>query len=288
MAAPVRRRGPCSTGQEADVVTLALASDIDAPQERGLVAKGWASRLPWNATPWTSTIVFLVRKGNPKAIHDWSDLVRPGISIITPNPKTSGGARWNYLAAWGSALHLPGGSDATAEAFLRNLFRQVPVLDTGARGATNSFVQRGLGDVLLTWEAEALLAAHELGPDRFDVVSPPESILAEPPVSVVDRVVDRRGTREAATAYLEFLFSPDGQSIGGKALLPTARSGTGAGGTVPSGEDVRYRQPGRLDRCAEAAFRRWRRVRPHLRPGTVSLRQARGGPGENAHVRTPT
>ncbi len=203
-------------GQEADVVTLALASDIDALEQRGLIAKGWASRLPWNATPWTSTIVFLVRKGNPKAIRDWADLVRPGIAIITPNPKTSGGARWNYLAAWGYALHQPGGSDASAEAFLRKLFKQVPVLDTGARGATNTFVQRGLGDVLLAWEAEALLASRELGPDKFDIVYPPESILAEPPVSVVDRVVDKRGTREAATAYLEFLFSPEGQAIGGR------------------------------------------------------------------------
>ncbi len=203
-------------GQEADVVTLALASDIDALQQRGLIAKDWQSRLPWNATPWTSTIVFLVRKGNPKGIHDWADLVNPGISIITPNPKTSGGARWNYLAAWGWALHQPGGSPATAEMFLGKLFKQVPVLDTGARGATNSFVQRGLGDVLLAWEAEALLATHEFGPDKFDVVYPPESILAEPPVSVVDRVVDKRGTRDAATAYLEFLFSDEGQSIGGK------------------------------------------------------------------------
>jgi sulfate transport system substrate-binding protein len=203
-------------GQEADVVTLALASDIDALAQRGLIAKDWQTRLPRNATPWTSTIVFLVRKGNPKGIHDWSDLVRPGIAIITPNPKTSGGARWNYLAAWGWALHQPGGSEATATAFLGKLFKQVPVLDTGARGATNSFVQRGLGDVLLAWEAEALLASHELGPDQFDVIYPPESILAEPPVSVVDRVVDKRGTREVATAYLEFLFSPEGQTIGGK------------------------------------------------------------------------
>ena len=203
-------------GLEADVVTLALASDIDALQRAGLIATDWQSRLPWNATPWTSTIVFLVRKGNPNSIHDWPDLVKPGVAIITPNPKTSGGARWNYLAAWGWALHQPGGSPASAEAFLRKLFKQVPVLDTGARGATNSFVQRGLGDVLLAWEAEALLATHELGPDKFDLVYPPESILAEPPVSVVDRIVDKHGTRDAATAYLEFLFSDEGQSIGGK------------------------------------------------------------------------
>lgn len=203
-------------GQQADVVTLALAYDIDALAQRGLVATNWQSRLPNNATPWTSTIVFLVRKGNPKGIRDWGDLVRPDIAVITPNPKTSGGARWNYLAAYGWALHQPEASEATATAYLGKLFAHVPVLDTGARGATNSFVQRGLGDVLLAWEDEALLAARDIGPGQFDIVYPPESILAEPPVSVVDRVVDKRGTRAAAEAYLSFLFSPEGQSIGAR------------------------------------------------------------------------
>jgi sulfate transport system substrate-binding protein len=203
-------------GQPADVVTLALAADIEALAERGLIAANWQTRLPFNATPWTSTIVFLVRKGNPKGIRGWADLVRPGVSIITPNPKTSGGARWNYLAAWGWALHQPNADESSAEHYMHQLYQQVPVLDTGARGATNSFVQRGLGDVLLAWEAEALLAVKDLGPGRFDVIYPPESILAEPPVSVVDQVVDRRGTRKPATAYLEFLFTPEGQAIGAK------------------------------------------------------------------------
>jgi sulfate transport system substrate-binding protein len=200
-------------GLAADVVTLALASDIDALAERGLLARDWQTRLPDNSTPYTSTIVFLVRKGNPKALRDWGDLPRPGVGVITPNPKTSGGARWNYLAGWGWALRQPGGSPATAETYLRALFKQVPVLDTGARGATNSFVQRGLGDVLLAWENEALLAADELGPDKFDIVYPSVSILAEPPVAVVDSVVDRRGTRPAAEAYLRFLYTGEAQDI---------------------------------------------------------------------------
>ncbi len=200
-------------GLEADVVTLALASDIDALAARGLLAKDWATRLPDGATPSVSTIVFLVRKGNPKALHDWPDLVRPDVAVITPNPKTSGGARWNYLAAWGWALHQDGGSEATAQAYLRALFHQVPVLDTGARGATNSFVQRGLGDVLLAWENEALLAREELGPDKVDVVYPSLTILAEPPVAVVDSVVDRKGTRAVAQAYLEHLYTPEGQEL---------------------------------------------------------------------------
>jgi sulfate transport system substrate-binding protein len=203
-------------GLQADVVTLALASDIDALAERGLLARDWQSRLPDNATPYTSTIVFLVRKGNPKRLLDWSDLIRPDVSIITPNPKTSGGARWNYLAAWGWALRQPGGSEAGAEAFLGKLFKQVPVLDSGARGATNTFVQRGLGDVLLAWENEALLAADELGPDKFDIIYPSLSILAEPPVAVVDKVVDARGTRPAAEAYLRYLYTPAGQDIVGR------------------------------------------------------------------------
>jgi sulfate transport system substrate-binding protein len=203
-------------GLAADVVTLALAYDIDALADRGLLAKDWAGRLPDNSVPTTSTIVFLVRHGNPKAIKDWPDLVKPGVSIITPNPKTSGGARWNYLAAWGWALRQPGGSEATATEYLRHLFQQAPVLDTGARGATNSFVQRGLGDVLLAWESEALLANHELGPDKFEIVYPSISILAEPPVAVVDSVVDKKGTRAVAQAYLEYLYTPDGQDLAAK------------------------------------------------------------------------
>jgi len=203
-------------GLEADVVTLALAYDIDAIQEKGLVKPGWQKRLPHNSSPYTSTIVFLVRKGNPKKIRDWNDLVRPGVSVITPNPKTSGGARWNYLAAWGYALHQKGGNDAKAKEFVAKLFKNVPVLDSGARGATNTFVQRGLGDVLLAWENEAFLAINELGPDKFEVVTPPESILAEPPVTVVDKVVDRHGTRKVAEEYLKYLYSPEGQKIAAK------------------------------------------------------------------------
>lgn len=200
-------------GLEADVVTLALAYDVDALRQRGLVAAGWQKRLPGNATPYTSVVVFLVRKGNPKGIRDWDDLVRPGVSVITPNPKTSGGARWNYLAAWGFAGGRPGGSDKAARAFVTRLFANVPVLDSGARGSTTTFVQRGIGDVLIAWESEALLAVEKIGRDRVEVVFPSVTILAEPPVAVVDKVVDRRGSRRAAQAYLEFLYTPEAQSI---------------------------------------------------------------------------
>jgi sulfate transport system substrate-binding protein len=200
-------------GLDADVVTLALAYDIDAIQGKGLIRPGWQNRLPHNSSPSTSTIVFLVRKGNPKKIRDWNDLVKPGIAVITPNPKTSGGARWNYLAAWGYALKQPGGNEARAREFVKRLYQNIPVLDSGARGATNTFVQRGLGDVLLAWESEALLAISKLGFDKFQVVTPSTSILAEPPVAVVDRVVDRRGTRQVAEAYLRFLYSDEGQKI---------------------------------------------------------------------------
>ena len=201
-------------GLPADVVTLALAADIDAVASQGkLLPINWASRLADNSSPYTSTIVFLVRKGNPKGIKDWSDLVKPGIQVITPNPKTSGGARWNYLAAWGWALKQPGGSDATAKEFVRKLYKNVPVLDTGARGATTTFVQRGLGDVLIAWENEALLAIKELGADKLQIVVPTVSVLAEPPVAVVDKVVLRRGTREVAQAYLQYLYSKEGQEI---------------------------------------------------------------------------
>jgi sulfate transport system substrate-binding protein len=200
-------------GLEADVVTLALAYDIDAIAKTGILSTDWATRLPQRSAPYTSTIVFLVRKGNPKGIRDWDDLVKPGVSVITPNPKTSGGARWNYLAAWGYALGKNGNDDAKAEAFVKQLFANVPVLDTGARGSTTTFAERGIGDVLLAWENEALLAVKKLGADRFEVVVPSVSILAEPPVAVVDDNVDRRGTREAATAYLRFLYTPEGQKL---------------------------------------------------------------------------
>ena len=199
-------------GLAADVVTLALAYDIDAVARAGIIATDWASRMPSNSAPYTSTIVFLVRKGNPKGIKDWGDLVKPGVVVITPNPKTSGGARWNYLAAWGYALRQPGGSDATALDFVSKLYANVPVLDSGARGATNTFVQRAIGDVLLAWENEAYLAVQEAG-DGIDIVVPSLSILAEPPVAVVDGVVDKRQTRPVAEAYLQFLYSPQGQEI---------------------------------------------------------------------------
>lgn len=203
-------------GLSADVVTLALAYDIDEIAQRGLIAKDWQKRLPNNSSPYTSTIVFLVRKGNPKGIKDWPDLGKPGVGVITPNPKTSGGARWNYLAAWGYALKQPGGSDKTAQEFLSRIYKNVPVLDSGARGSTTTFVERGIGDVLITWENEALLAIKELGPDKVEVVAPSLSILAEPPVTLVDKVVDRRGTRKAAEAYLNYLYSEQGQEIAAK------------------------------------------------------------------------
>lgn len=201
-------------GLDADVVTLALAYDIDEIGEKArLIPGNWQSRLPHNSAPYTSTIVFLVRKGNPKRIRDWDDLARPGVSVITPNPKTSGGARWNYLAAWGYALKKRGGDERKAEEFVGRLYRNVPVLDSGARGSTTTFVQRGIGDVFLSWENEAFLAVNELGKDRFEIVVPSMSILAEPPVAVVDKVVDRRKTRAAAQAYLEYLYTPEGQEI---------------------------------------------------------------------------
>jgi len=203
-------------GLPADVVTLALAYDVDAVADHGLLAKDWQQRLPDNASPYTSTIVFLVRKGNPKGIKDWPDLLKSDVKVITPNPKTSGGARWNFLAAWGYALKQPGGNEAKARAFVRDLYRHVPVLDTGARGATNTFVQRGIGDVLLAWENEALLSQRELGKDGFQIVLPSVSILAEPPVALVDKNVDQHGTREVAQAYLKFLYSPQGQELEAK------------------------------------------------------------------------
>jgi sulfate/thiosulfate transport system substrate-binding protein len=203
-------------GLEADVVTLALAYDIDALIKPGLVAEAWQKRLPSNSSPYTSTIVFLVRKGNPKGIVNWDDLAKDGVSVITPNPKTSGGARWNYLAAWGFELKRSGGDEAKAKDLVGRIYKNVPVLDSGARGSTTTFVERGIGDVLLAWENEALLAINKLGKDKFEIVVPSVTILAEPPVAVVDKVVDRRGTRAAAQAYLDFLYSDEGQRIAAK------------------------------------------------------------------------
>ncbi len=271
-------------GLAADVVTLALAYDIDAIHEQaGLIPSDWQSRLPHNSAAYTSTIVFLVREGNPEGIRDWGDLVRPGIEVITPNPKTSGGARWNYLAAWGWALARElGGFEALADpasapgyeaaqeaalAFVTELYRHVPVLDSGARGSTNTFVQNGIGDVLLAWENEALLAIEELGPDRFDLVIPSVSILAEPPVTIVDGVVDRKGTREVAQAYLEYLFTETGQELAAKHYYrPRSEAVTARWAEqFPEVRDV-HRRPG-LRRLAEGpgrALRRRRRLRPHL------------------------
>ncbi|WP_338679546.1 sulfate ABC transporter substrate-binding protein [Janthinobacterium sp. TB1-E2] len=200
-------------GLEADIVTLALAYDIDALAEHKLLAGDWQKRLAHNSSPYTSTIVFLVRKGNPKGIKDWNDLIKPGVSVITPNPKTSGGARWNHLAAWGYALRQPGGNEAKAKDFLGKLYKNVPVLDSGARGATTTFVERGIGDVLIAWENEAYLAVKELGPTKFDIITPSVSILAEPPVAVVDKFADKHGTRKVAEAYLNYLYTDEAQDI---------------------------------------------------------------------------
>ncbi|WP_058301552.1 sulfate ABC transporter substrate-binding protein [Gorillibacterium timonense] len=203
-------------GLEADVVTLALAYDIDSLADNGLLAKDWQSKLADNSSPYTSTIVFLVKKGNPKGIKDWDDLVKPGVQVITPNPKSSGGARWNYLAAWGYALKHNNNDEAKAKEFVTALFKNVPVLDSGARGATTTFVERGIGDVLIAWENEAYLSVNELGKDKFEIITPSVSILAEPPVAVVDKTVDKRGTREIAQAYLEYLYTEEGQTIAAK------------------------------------------------------------------------
>ncbi|MBK1841862.1 sulfate ABC transporter substrate-binding protein [Azospirillum sp. YIM B02556] len=203
-------------GLDADIVTLALGYDIDAIADAGLLPKDWQSRLPNNSAPYTSTIVFLVKKGNPKGIKDWNDLVKPGVQVITPNPKTSGGARWNYLAAWAYALQANGGDEAKAKEFVSQLLKNVPVLDSGARGATVTFTQREIGDVLLAWENEAYLSLQEFGADKFEIVVPSLSILAEPPVAVVDKVVDRKGTRKVAEAYLQFLYTREGQEIAAK------------------------------------------------------------------------
>jgi sulfate transport system substrate-binding protein len=200
-------------GLEADVLTLALAYDVDAVAKAGLLPADWQGRLPHNSAPYTSTIVFLVRKGNPKGIRDWEDLVKPGVAVITPNPKTSGGARWNYLAAWGFALGRYGGDEVKARDFVQRLYANVPILDTGARGSTITFVERGIGDVFIAWENEALLAVQQLGKGRFEIVAPSVSILAEPSVAVVEKVAEKHGTLEVAKAYLEYLYTPEGQEI---------------------------------------------------------------------------
>jgi sulfate/thiosulfate transport system substrate-binding protein len=200
-------------GLEADVVTLALAYDVDAIANSGLLPKNWQTRLPANSAPYTSTIVFLVRKGNPKKIKDWDDLAKPGVAVISPNPKTSGGARWNYLAAWGYALKKYGNDQKKAKDFVQRIYKNVPVLDTGARGATVTFVERGIGDVLIAWENEAILAVKDIGKGKFDIVAPSVSILAEPPVAVVDKVANKHKTAAVAKAYLDFLYTPEGQEI---------------------------------------------------------------------------
>jgi len=205
-------------GLEADVVTLALAYDVDAVAGSGLLARNWQTLLPFNSSPYTSTIVFLVRKGNPKKIKDWPDLARPGVAVISPNPKTSGGARWNYLAAWGYALKANGGNEAKARAFVSALYKNVPVLDTGARGATVTFVERGIGDVLVAWENEAIYSVEKLGKGKFEIVAPSVSILAEPPVAVVDKVAKKHGTQALAKAYLDFLYTPEGQEIAARSF----------------------------------------------------------------------
>jgi sulfate transport system substrate-binding protein len=207
-------------GLEADVVTLALAYDVDALHQYGkLIPKEWQSRLPNNSAPYTSTIVFLVRKSNPKGIRDWDDLVKPGVSVIMPSPKTSGGARWNYLAAWGAALRQGKGDEARARDFVTRLYRNVPVLDSGARGSTTTFTQRGMGDVLVSWENEAFLVVNALGPDKFQIVVPSVSVLAEPSVALVDKIADKHGTRAVAQAYLEYLYSDEGQEIAARHYL---------------------------------------------------------------------
>ncbi|MDF2962811.1 MAG: sbp [Paenibacillus sp.] len=203
-------------GLEADVATLALAYDIDAIQQAGLIQQDWQKKLTQNSTPYTSTIVFLVKKGNPKGIKDWDDLIKPGVQVITPNPKTSGGARWNYVAAWGYAYQKNNKDEAKSKEFVQKLFKNVPVLDSGARDSTTTFVQRGIGDVLIAWENEAYLSINEFGKDKYEIVTPSLSVLAEPPVAVVDKVVDKKGTREVAQAYLEYLYTEEGQTIAAK------------------------------------------------------------------------
>ena len=258
-------------GLEADVVTLALAYDIDQIAEKGgLLPANWQTRLPNNSSPYTSTIVLLVRKGNPKGIKDWGDLAKPGVSVITPNPKTSGGARWNYLAAWAWALRQPGGNEAKAKAFVAKLYKNVPVLDAGARGSTTTFVERGIGDVLIAWENEALLAIKELGPGKFEVVAPSVSILAEPPVAVVDKVAGKHGTKAVAQAYLEYLYTDAGQEIAAKHFYRPRHAAVAAkyAVAVPQGAAVHDRRGvRRLEEGPRRPLRRRGVVRPDLPAG---------------------
>ena len=260
-------------GLEADVVTLGLAYDIDAIAEKsGRIAKDWQKRLPDNSAPYTSTIVFLVRKGNPKGIKDWDDLVKPGVAVIAPNPKTSGGARWTYLAAWGYALQKPGGNEAQAKEFVRKLYKNVPVLDSGARGSTTTFGQRNIGDVLVSWENEAYLLVNELGKDKFEIVNPSVSILAEPPVAVVDKIVDKHGTRAVAEAYLKFLYTDAGQELAAKNHYRPRSAAIAAkhAGELREDQAVHHRRGvRRLAEGAEDALRRRRHVRPDLPAGFV-------------------
>ncbi|WP_244486901.1 sulfate ABC transporter substrate-binding protein [Aurantimonas sp. Leaf443] len=252
-------------GLEADVVTLALEADIDAiAQNSKKLPENWRSRLPNNSAPYTSTIVFLVRKGNPKAIADWGDLVKDGVEVITPNPKTSGGARWNYLAAWAWAHEKFGGDEAKVKAYVGTLLSHVPVLDTGARGATTTFVQRGIGDVLLAWENEAFLALEELGPDDFEIVVPSVSMKAEPSVALVDANVDAKGTREVATAYLDYLYSPEGQAIAAKHYYRPSRPDSAAP------EDLKRFPELKLVTIDDPMFGGWKKVQPdHFGDGGV-------------------
>ncbi len=245
-------------GVKADVVTLALESDIDAIVEHsGKIDKDWRKRLPDNSSPYTSTIVFLVRKGNPKAIKDWGDLVKDGVEVITPNPKTSGGARWNYLAAWAWAYKEYGGDEAKIKDYIGELFRHVPVLDTGARGSTTTFVQRQLGDVLLAWENEAYLSIAEFGEDAFDIVVPPQSILAEPPVALVDKNADENGTRKVAEAYLEYLYSPEGQALASKHFYRPSKPDV-----VPADQKREFPQL-QLVTIDDAIFGGWAKAQPY-------------------------
>lgn len=259
-------------GLEADVVTLALESDINAIADAGLIREDWRASLGNNSAPYTSTIVFLVRKGNPKGIADWGDLVADGVEVITPNPKTSGGARWNFLAAWGWALAQEGGSEETAQAYVSELFKHVPVLDSGARGSTTTFVQRGIGDVLLAWENEAYLALEELGPDAFDIVTPSISILAEPPVAIVDTNVDQRGTRELAQGYLDYLYSDEGQAIAAKHYYRPSNPAAAAP------EDIaRF---GEVNLVTIEDFGGWREAQPRFFGDGGVFDQIYSGPGQ--------
>ena len=253
-------------GLDADVVTLALAYDVDSIRKAGKIAPGWQTKLPDNSSPYTSTIVLVVRKGNPKHSRDWADLARPGVSVITPNPKTGGGARWNFLAAYDYALHQPGGTDASAQAFVGKVYKNVAVLDSGARGATTTFAQRGIGDVLIAWENEALLITKQMAPGQYQLIVPSSSILAEPPVAVVDSAVDRHHTRPVATAYLQYLYSPQGQEIAARHFYRPRNKAIAKkyAAQFPKGALVYHRATRRMGCRSTAILRRRRRIRPDI------------------------